>query len=368
MEMTRAKSWEEGDVTDGNAEYSEFQRPYMQEPGNDEYAIWEWEWPVTTPIDIITAPDPVPNPCNFDDGCQWAKVIGSDEVRCGSVATYTQAHFWEGCKDTPWWAAFGSWALETDSKEIVLISQNPVMATVSVSDDATTGDVFKIIYYGPGCTDSLEATIIDCACCKEFTITGDATVNPGVGWVGRIEPACPLATCEMLSNSECTPSCEVYANGSRVLVTTAGSDCGSVTVTVSYEDEDENGNPCSGEASKTIRINDTGQGGSWEIYAANSADECGAYHHGCGGNSYAPYYLIDEGKRVGGGANCGGNWARECLGCSPNAELGLQNTPPPENPKALCDWPSPFCPTNYYCSCTRWGWVACEWLCAECGA
>lgn len=108
--------------------------------------------------------------------------------------------------------------------------------------------------------------IIDCRptvdCCDAFSLTGSNTINPGGSWIGTISPPCPGAACEVVSNSGCSITCIVDEAGSQVEVIPDPNDCGSFTVTVT--EEGDIGDGCSAHsASKTVRINNTGQGGSW---------------------------------------------------------------------------------------------------------
>jgi hypothetical protein len=118
--------------------------------------------------------------------------------------------------------------------------------------------------------------------CGEISISGPATVNPGTDWVGTIAAANPYATCSVSSNSGCSLGCYVSADGTEVIAPVGPNHCGSFTVTVTQ--------PASGgcpelTASKAVRINNTGQGGSWQAYPDGNGSCCSSTtgHCSCNG-------------------------------------------------------------------------------------
>lgn len=273
LELMRKESFEEQNMKmyEDTIPYSEFHKPYHYE--DEEYPWWEWTFPDYPFPDLPpTDGDIEPSsPCSMDGDCKWAKIFGTDSINvCGTNYMYSQMHYWEGCSVAPWWAAYGSWALEEKPGGVELISSSPVMATIHVDETASTG-IARLCYYGPlGCSDCKNIRITCDECCEDFTLTGASTVDPGSQWTGTIDPACPGAKCWVVSNSGCTITCQVNEAGSQVTATPGASDCGSFKVTV-YDDVfgcDQN------NAEKWVRINDTGQGGGWTVCYSDAEGAC----------------------------------------------------------------------------------------------
>lgn len=304
LEMLRSKSWE--DAFDGKGERSELQKPYLANNEDDDtYQMWEWEWPDPEPLpDLPPIPggaDPVPHECNIDENCEWAKVFGDTTAECGTSEIYFQMHFWRGCSLPPYWAAFGGWYLDAaEGGGVEITSQSAVMATVYIDATASTQQ-FTICYAGPlDCQDCLDVTVECGECCADFTLTGNATVDPGATWTGTIDPACPGAECFVSSNSGCSLECDVNAAGSQVTVTVGASDCGSFTVTV--RDTVKDGECYANQDSYTVMINNTGQGGEYISCGSNTWNGSCSYI-GCACTEYSGIYeaIWDEGS----GATCG---------------------------------------------------------------
>ena len=258
LDQYRFKTFEDGDPSGGYAKYSELQKPYMyDEDIPEDYIWWEWVWPDFPPIGDF---DPIDtDPCHISEDCTFARIIGTDKIECGDCYTFTQLHVYIGCEMAPWWAAFGSWELIDPPTGVDMRFSGPVMATICVADDASDG-TFTIKYNGPlNCVDEMDVRVEECGCCKEFVVEGPTTINPGATWQGVVTPSCEDATCAVTSNSGCTISCEMNPNGSKVFAYPGASDCGSFKVTVSYTE----GGCDSQEAYQWVRINNTGQGGSW---------------------------------------------------------------------------------------------------------
>jgi hypothetical protein len=360
LEIIRQKSW--FDPTDNPGDilpYSEFQKPYMNEKGKHSYPEWEWSWPPIGPIDYPTFPDPVPNPCNFDEDCVWAGIIGPESMECEECFTWSQAHLWIGCDVAPWWAAYGSWELEPGGTECYLLFSGPVMATVCCPDEAS--GTFTLIYSGPlSCSGSVdvEVTCGEVTCCEAISLTGAAGVNAGSTWTGTISPACPDAICSVESNSGCVFSCGVNSTGSEVYVYTSGSDCGAFTVTV----YDNTSMSCrSNSDSATVLIN----GGSWS-YDQSSSDlgMAGCTGCGCGGGvtNYGTYCIIGWYKYGGFNAlgnECEGTTVAQCMGqgsggCTAcGGDWGTN----------ICSWAHGGCGGTT--DCQRWSWWRCKYEC-EC--
>lgn len=300
LKQYKIKSWEDGDRSGDmqQEEYSELQKPYAyDEDIPDDYSYWEWtenpppELPPGGDI-IFGDPDPTNNPCNTEGDCKWAAIIGPAMLDCGDLGLYMQAHVWIGCEVAPWFAAFGSWGLDShDPENVYLASSGPISASVKVEDGASSG-TSVLYYYGPGCTASMEIQVICSGCCEDLTISGDETVNQGATWTGTITPACPGASCQVSSNSGCDLSCNVNEEGSQVTVGVGGSDCGSFMVTVT----DEKGG-CSESDSFSVRINS----GGWTYCSATGYDCWSSCH--CAGtfqiSSSTWYNIVAGGYRVG---------------------------------------------------------------------
>lgn len=264
LQITKKKSWNDPSVNPNDlAPYSEFQRPYINDK-DMSYPEWEWSFPDDDPPPPWILPDPIFNPCNINEDCVWAGIIGPDQMECEQCFTWSQAHLWLGCTSAPWWAAYGEWKIVEENfvtGDCYFLFSGPVMATVCC-DEETVGK-FSIRYEGVlDCVGEVEVKVT-CGCCKPFTLTGDATVNPGEDWVGIIDPPCPGSTCTMGFNaddpSECEAGCVVSGSGGSVTVSVGENDCGVATVTVTDTCKENS-------ASATIRINNTGQGGSWVPY------------------------------------------------------------------------------------------------------
>ena len=269
LEARKIQSWE-----DIAAQYpgvaiprSELNKPYTKE----NYQVDEWSWPGWDPPELYW-PDPPTwdppgggNPCEIDDECTYLDIFGPSVAECGKRYWFTNLLVIKGCTLPPgfvlgWTASAG---------EILSIAVGMKWR----APDCCHGDKVTICANGPGCEACIEVTL-DCeVCCAEFTLSGAATVNPSSTWVGTIDPPCPGATCEVTSNSGCTLECTVDETGTQVLVTLGGSDCGSFTVTVTEAGKISDG--CAEYSdSATVRINDTGQGGSWQAYGAGNGSCC----------------------------------------------------------------------------------------------
>lgn len=205
-------------------------------------------------------------------------------------------------------------------------------------------------------------------------VTGEEAVNPGTDWVGTIQPAAPNALCSASSNSGCTLECYVSADGSEVIVPLEPNQCGSFTVTVTRDSPD-----CGAStASKTVRINNTGQGGSWTVIDCFQGgcpswppgpciNNCTGYNMPCPGTP-----AIYNGKyKIGGGGSCTYAATYQYRGCpGTGCDSGQSGTPDPGG----------FCPTgelesticyasprwDTVCSCVKYGWELCEWKCNTC--
>jgi hypothetical protein len=412
LEMYNDITFEDGDPT-GLSQYSEFQKPYGED--NDEYSLWENKWPPPTvfprppPIIIV---DPVPDPCQDDGGkCTWAKIFGRTELQCPTASVYTSIHVWLGCEIAPGWAALSSWELTgmTDDK-VVLISSNPIMATISVLEGAENQTV-QLKYWGPLCSDEIDI-VIECACCEPFVITGvgdTCKINPDHYWQGVITPACLNGVPTIQSSDGCDPGMftelEVFNEGASVRVYASEDVCGSFTVTVT----DEGSGEC-GSASFTVLVNDVGQGGTWDTIASvdpgcENANTDTAYtgtpQYTCGGDArtcssfvcepYSPWGC-DGGPssmiRYGTSSNCGSGITWRCAGacagggCETCSEMGGPGQMPPcscyrVDAEGTCmnlncggyiceNEPWHHLPDGCSCECPNiYGWNTCLWSC-EC--
>lgn len=340
---------------DDLAQYSELQRPYAQPEGEDTYQGYEWTWPDINFPDIppIVTPDPgEPSPCTIDEDCVWAGIIGPDSMECDECFTWSQAHLYYGCDIAPWWAAFGTWTLDSADDECFLLFSGPVMATVCCSSVAAT-QTLTLSYQGPlNCYGSVEI-IVECGeCCAEFTLSGASTVAPGSTWTGTISPACPGASCTVISNSGCSLDCTVNEAGSQVTVDTDAGDCGGFTIIVT----DETTGECTANSdSMFVKIT----GGVWTH--DQSSSDLGL--RGCdtgtcpgqGGNT-AKYndFCYSGAYKYGGwevvGLACEGNWGYWCYG---TGECSADGSQPP------CMSKSDTCG-----DCIAWSWWRCVYECS----
>ena len=197
----------------------------------------------------------------------------------------------------------------------------------------------------------VEVAILNCRCCCEsISLTGASTVNPGNTWTGTITPACPGATCEVVSNSGCSLSCNVNASGSQVTVGTAGTDCGGFTVTVT----DEGSAECTATDSKFVRIT----GGSWQLDQSSGSLGMDGCQSSCvvggGVTNYSTYCFIDEYKYGGFSvANpCEGTVVTQCRG-------PVDCTDP--SGTDICNW-GKTCAGGT--PCTYFGFWRCDWTCS----
>jgi hypothetical protein len=368
LEIFQRKDWNDPTVNpDDLAKYSELQRPYALPEGEDSYPAWEWTWPDINFPDIppIIKVDPIEDPCSVDEGCEWAKIFGAAEIKCGDTASYTQIHVWIGCTVAPWWAAFGGWELETRQPDLVILHDGLVIARIDVSDDAEPETVLLTYRGVDNCVDTMEVVITDCeVCCDPFTLTGDDTVNASATWTGTIDPSCAGAECGVTSNSGCTLTCNVNEAGSQVTVGVGGGDCGSFTVTVTEPEGCENDT-----ASKTVRIN--GGGAGW-VSHGESTHSCGSCPHGPNGWRISISSCTEGKFRYGGGGTCGfNNSAQLCYGCTPTHCAEAENEKPPCG--GYPNWGScaedhvsltGFCAGGPIQGCTHWRFSTCEWKCS----
>lgn len=275
LEYMKRKDWINPDTNpDDLAEYSEFQKPYaLGDREDDSYPAWEWNWPPISiiPLDPITYPDPVENPCNIEASCTWAGISGANEMTCGECQSYTHIHVWESCPgDLPYEAAFGGWFLSGGNGKCYLIP-GLVIARVCCDDDA--GDQQLVLYWdGIGCSAEYPITVKDCVeCpCEPFTISGSGTATTNSTWTGTVDPACPGATCEIIpgGGGDITDysGCTLNEAGDEVQVSIAGGACGTFTVSMVG---------CNDISSSTVvRITD---GGGWgdSVDSCDQGDDCG---------------------------------------------------------------------------------------------
>lgn len=245
---------------------SEQNKPYLRSSYQEDE--WSWTgyeppspWNPTWPSDPFTPPEGTPpvdppdggNPCEADDTCKYLGIYGPKIVECGGEGWYKSVLVTEGCAAVP---GYVSWSAPRGNIRAVGVGAR------WTAPECCNGDVIIIEAVSAGCRAEFPVTL-DCVdCCEQFSLTGAATVNPGATWTGTINPPCPGATCEVVSNSGCTLACVIDDAGSQVQVTTDANDCGSFTVTVTESGGLVEG--CQGySATKAVRINNTGQGGSW---------------------------------------------------------------------------------------------------------
>jgi hypothetical protein len=376
LEMIRRKDFWDSDVNPHDElEYSEFQKPYaLDDDEDDAYPSWEWIFPRIDPWpDPFPLPDIDPHPCSFDDDCVWAGIIGPGEMECEDCYTYSQAHVYYGCDVAPWWAAYGSWTIDsnvTDGRCYLLFS-GPVMATVCCEEDSVGS--FTLTYSGPlDCNGSISVDVTCGRCCEDMTLTGADTVAQSGTWTGTISPACPGVECSVTSNSGCSLSCVLNEAGSEVTVTVGSSDCGGFLVTVT--DASVAGGECAANTdSKHVRI--TGGTGDWRFDTTGTAISCGEVtacnedgNCGCGYGSAYPHSacVVDNqykyGLNNGGDFDCSQNYGRSCLAGSSCTCTG--SWPPCPAGGTDCGHPGGACGggPDY---CTARHWHRCKWTCSD---
>ncbi len=378
LEIVRKTDWNDPSVNPNDlAPYSEFQKPYLNEDGDHDYPSWEWTWPPFSwpPIDDVTYPDPgEPSPCSIDENCVWAGIIGPSEMECGDCYPFTQAHIFYGCAVAPWWAAFGSWTIDsqTTNGECYFLFANPLLIATVCCDEFATG-MFILKYEGPlDCKGGVEVdvTCVDVDCCELIALTGSLTQGVGTTWTGTISPACPGAECEVTSNSGCTLSCGINGAGSEVTVAVGGGDCGSFTVTV---DGPGSGGSCP-QNSDSITVKITGNGGDWKLVTTNGPGFIGCTTGvccGCSNQTYAP--CISGGFKYGTGQDpftgnnaCRDNWSRQCKGEANEPCSSSNSAPPCDSDKSCASDSHPSCgrcDVDGGCCCMNHSYWKCEWKC-----
>ncbi len=358
LEFSTRKDWNDPTVNpDDLMEYSELQRPYALPDGVDSYPAWEWSWPTLSWPDLppIVVPDPGPSPCNIENSCGAVGIIGPSEMLCEKCYPYTAAWVFLSCGDAPWWAALSSWHLEPNETGCYLLFPDPILIATVCCPEAASG-TFTLFFEGPlECSDSIdvEVTCDDDGCCDDMVLTGASTVTAGSTWFGQISPACGDATCNVVSNSGCSLSCNINERGSQVTVATGGSDCGAFTITVERAAEGE----CElRTASVGVRIIDGVV--DWEhdqSFGGGCTGDCG------GGGITFFYDSCLEGEYKYGGFDptdnnpCEGTWLVQCKGGGDECTCSGGSSPPP------CSTHSCGC-DGTYCCCS-WSWWRCTWTC-----
>ena len=240
---------------------------------------------------------------------------------------------------------------------------------IPTKEDRSTGDYAEIIVQTTDAKADQAITkhmLVDCAgCCDPFTITGSGTVNPGSTWTGTVDPCCPDLTSDHVTvTADCvTATVSVTSDGCSVYVTPDTDSCGTFTVEVTL--------PASGDCpeittSIMVRVNNTGQGGTW-AYDQSSTDlglsGCLACNCGGGVTNYGTYCDIGA-YRYGGynatpGQYCTGTVTAQCRGigtgaCNPCGGSWGTN---------ICGWSHGGCnPSN--ADCLKWSWWRCNWECS----
>lgn len=201
--------------------------------------------------------------------------------------------------------------------------------------------------------------VVDCKpdCCEDLSLTGADTVNPGATWTGSIVhgvDCCEDMDLQVTSNSGCTIGGVLDELCHEVLVSVGDSDCGSFTVTITDQKEG-----CPGEtAEKTVRINNTGQGGAWTPGTPCSINPPGCnapftgacYNHGTVINGSC---IVEDLRYVFSRQSCSTNLpGLGCLtGCQFSSCPASCSGPPCDNPGQ----------NNRPCSCTGAGKAGWFW-------
>ncbi|MHA2351157.1 MAG: hypothetical protein ACXADL_16180, partial [Candidatus Thorarchaeota archaeon] len=206
--------------------------------------------------------------------------------------------------------------------------------------------------------------LVDCTdCCSAFSLTGAATVNPGVDWTGTLTPCCEDAIVDISDGPDCgTVTPTLSGDGCTVTASVSDSACGTFTVRVR-----QTKTGCDAlEATFVVRINNTGQGGSWAFLNSNPGNCNASGNCGCGYGSGLPYAAcVFEGFKYGtnNGAtfDCSQNFGYSCFGGTSCDDGG--SYPPCGGGSYECGDPGPACgnPADW---CTGKVWHKCEWSCS----
>lgn len=294
FEARKIQSWEDivNQYPGVQIPRSELNKPYRW-PNHQQD---EWNWPGWGPPpiwcqDFIDCycfdcwdPPGGGNPCEAEDKCKTLGIVGPTLVECENEAWFKTVLVYESC-DIPPGGIIVGWAASCGE----ILSVSAVGARWKAPECCDQGTC-EICAYGPGCEACIEVKLDCLLCCVELEITGADTVNPGSVWTGYISGAskcCAELNLEVTSNSGCTIGGAMNEFCTEIYVTPGADDCGGFTVTITDEGEE-----CSASASKSVRINNTGQGGAWTIGSSCSINPPGCnapftgacYNHGVGIN------------------------------------------------------------------------------------
>lgn len=341
---------------------------------------YDWGWP---PWDY---PGPGPGgggrgPYDDDDGippgegCTECKIVGPTSVECGSA--------WIGQiipSECAGFIAFGMGLEDGETFETVATSTGAIV--VAVPEDATSPTLFVCSSGGlHGVTCCLEVEIecdVEPDCCEDFSLTGPGSIAAGANWVGVISPACPelAENCDevaVVSNSGCTGlGCSISASGAQLTISGTSGKCGSVTVTITY---DQPGEECDTDpivASATFRI--TGAG-DWVIQTTDGggpACQEGGCGCGCGISSFGncilePLKYGSACRPFTGADCCWQGWSQQCKGANPpgcsDSNSGAPCGPTVSCASAGCTCDGSPCNVGGGCCCSRHAFWICEWEC-----
>lgn len=340
---------------------SELLRPYLADPNIEGFG-WEYMSPpdINFPPVTIVPPGGWPPPGDCELSC------GPSMLDCEGGCTIIACI----CADGELLASITQ--DPTGTATVAVLSNTMVQVCVEPFQTDTEYPAILVQISDSEGTVISRVALVDCQeCCDETELTGSATVNPGSVWTGTVSPACPGAECSVTSNSSCTGfSCVINGSGSQVTVAVPDDACGSFTVTVTdHEDE------CGNSTSMGVKINNTGQGGRWELDQSSTdlglsgCDPCG-----CGSTVTSYTDSCDSGEyRYGGFGNyippgpepCEDGvaiWSHQCKGTG----SAPCNDPPvcePNGSQPPCQSKSPAC-LEYQCH--RWSWWRCKWECNDC--
>ena len=333
--------------------HSSYKKPYTNYQSHPHgeliYSPPGWKAPNPNPggsVGIIDDPGPTTG------GCQMACNGGQLDCQRGGCDTITCI-----CNEPPMFGVI----LEDPTGSAWIEGNGGAQLQVCIEPqktDARYGEIIVEVTDSQGQKAITHHPMVDCKpCCTTYTITGAATVNPGADWEGTISPCC--TSIEITVTGDCfTGSSSLSGDGCTVTVSVGDSDCGTFTVTATH-----NESGCDTlEASIAVRINNTGQGGSWVHDTDSGSLGLGGCESGdCGGGAVTNYGdNCIEGQYKYGGFDtsnaCEGTWTVQCKG----GDTGNPCTASGEEPPCT----SHGCGCSGAYPCCDWSWWRCTWECS----
>lgn len=249
------------DVQGREVPLSEIDQPYLKNNDEDDtYQSYEeeypdWDWP-----EFPDLPDPIPGPCQAEDGCGHVKIQRDHgaTLECDKEYWFRNTSEVHGCEEPGGGAGIVGWQVTVGGKPGGTILSMAVGLRWQAPDCCQNEEVVVRAFDAFGCEDIVVFTLECGLCCDAFTLTGADTADHLNAWVGTISPACPDATYEVKSAPGGCYVGNVYfaPDGSFIQVIPQQSSCGAFDVEVTGPTfaEGENCTPVS--AKKTVKIND----------------------------------------------------------------------------------------------------------------